>query len=85
MRLWKKGILLGWILMYLLSGSAFGGEKFISEIDRGMQVFIKADEDGQIWSVYFDPTNGLHLHNAESGKDLLVASGRRAVAERSGL
>ena len=53
-------------------------EKFISEIDRGKQVFIKADEDGQIWSAYFDPTNGIHLHNAESGKDLLVASAGRA-------
>jgi len=75
MGFWKQGILLGWILVCLLSGSAFAGEKFISAVNRGLQVFIKADENGQIWCAYFDPTNRLHLYNAENGKDLLVASG----------
>jgi hypothetical protein len=75
MGFWKKGILLGWVIACLLSVSAFGGEKLISEVSVGTQTYISADQEGQIWAVYFDPRDGIHIRNAESGKDLLVSSG----------
>jgi hypothetical protein len=79
----SKGIIFTGVFVCIFSGFVFGGEKFISEIDRTNQTFIKADQDGEIWSAYFDTTNGVHIHNAGKGKDLVVNSG--GDKSRSGL
>lgn len=72
MGLCSKGILFTAVFMSIFSGFAFGGEKLISEIIRGKQNFIKVDQDGEIWSAYYDPTHTIHILNAQSGIDLLV-------------
>ncbi len=76
MGLWKKGILLAGILVCILVTSAFGGEKFISEVSIGKPAFIKAGQNGEIWIAYYDLKNGLRVRDAESGKDLFLNGGK---------
>jgi len=80
MGLWGKGILLAGVFVCVLTGSAFGGEKFISEVYGGKQNFIKVDQDGGIWVAYYDPKNGIHIHNAGSGIDFLLNGGKQDVS-----
>jgi len=80
MGLWSKGLFLMGIFVCIISASAFGGEKVVTEIDRTKETFIKVDQDGEIWSAYYDPTNGLHIRNTGNEKDLLVNGGGQGVS-----
>jgi len=81
MGLWSKRILLTGVFVCILPGFVFGGEKFITEFDNGRPTFIKVDQDGGIWTTYYDVANGLHVRNVDSGKDLLItARGERSMS-----
>jgi hypothetical protein len=80
MKLWGKGILLAGVFVFVLVGYAFGGEKLISEVYAGRQAFLKVGQDGEIWLGYYDPKNGIHIHNADTGKDFLLNDGKQNVS-----
>ena len=80
MGLWGKGILLAGIFVLAVTCYAFGGERLISEVSGGEHTVLKAGEDGEIWMAYYDPKNGIHIRNADGGKDLLLNGGKQGAA-----
>ena len=83
MGVWKKGISLAVFLVCIFSGVVSGEEKFISEIDRTKQAFIKVDQDNEIWTAYYDPMNSVHIRSLKGDKDFPVNTGEDKA--RSGL
>lgn len=75
MRVWKKSIPLAGILACIFSCVAYGGEKFITEVDRTKQAFIKAGQNNEIWAAYYDPMNSVNIRSMDGAESLQVNSG----------
>ncbi len=84
MGLWSKGLFLMGIFVCIISASAFGGEKIVTEIDRTKETFIKVDQDGEYGAhIMTRPMASISVIQGNE-KDLLVNSGGTR-GTRSGL